>query len=292
MNIPQTHNQNPNLPTTNDDYNPYIAFGDSVSQSNIVGHLLKFTKFGEFEAGENSINIPHGTELIAHMGDVLIGWQRWQDQRPTEQVMGLVRDNFQPPRRSELGDNDQSLWEVDDSGKSRDPWQKTTMVIFKGLDNDELYTFSTSSKGGIQAVGKLSKEYGKQMRMRPNQFPVVRLGWDSYEHSNKQYGEIRYPVFEIVGWADRDEIDKALAGMQGGAQEQLPLDPPAPQTAAPTQRSYREASSILRQLKDREQPQQRQPQQPSRQASQQPQQPQQPSRQQNPQTSPNRNTRF
>jgi hypothetical protein len=130
------------------------------------------------------------------------------------------------------------------------------------------------------------------MRMRPNQFPVVRLGWDSYEHSNKQFGEIRYPVFEIVGWTDREEIDKALAGMQGGAQEQLPLDPPAPQTAAPPQRSYREASGgTMRQLQGREQPQQRQPQQPSHQTSQ---QPQQQSRQQNPQTSQqqNRNTRF
>jgi hypothetical protein len=289
MNVPQTQNQNP--PATNDDYNPYIAFGDSVSQSNIVGHLLKFTKFGDFEAGENSINIPHGTELIAHMGDVLIGWQRWQDQKPTEQVMGLVRDNFQPPRRSELGDNDQSQWEVDDNGKERDPWQKTTMVIFKGLDDDELYTFSTSSKGGIQAVGKLSKEYGKQMRMRPDQFPVVRLGWGSYEHSNKQYGEIRFPVFEIVGWEPREAIDNALAGMQGNAQEQLPLDQPAPQTAAPTQQSYREASGgTVRQPQGREQPQQQQRQPQGRAPQQQQPQRQPPQRQQAPQQ--NRNTRF
>lgn len=223
MNVPEKMNQN--VPATNDpNYNPYVAYGNAASQSKIVGHLLKFTKFGEFEAGEDNTSVPHGTELIAHMGELLIGWQRWQDSKPVEQVMGLVRENFQPPRRSELGDQDREQWEVDDNGKERDPWQLTNMLILKGVDNDELYTFATSSKGGLQAIGRLAKEYGKAMRMRPDEFPVVRLNWGSYEHSNKQYGEIRYPVFEIVGWAAREDIDRALAGMGGGGDE--PPDEP------------------------------------------------------------------
>jgi hypothetical protein len=99
------------------------------------------------------------------------------------------------------------------------------------------------------------------MRMHPNQFPVVRLGWSSYEHSNKQYGEIRVPVFEIVGWENREEIDHALGQGPQGSQERLTIEetfdkPPAkaqpvkPESAKaePTkaqgakQQSYRDAS--------------------------------------------------
>jgi len=228
MTVPQTQNQNPsNLPAhTDPNYNPYVAFGDSVNQNRIVGSLLKFTKFGEFQAGEDSVKIPHGTRLIAHMGEVLVGWQRWQDAKPTEQIMGLVREDFHPPRRSELGDTDRSTWEVDDSGKERDPWQQTTMIIFKAMDSDQIYTFSTSSKGGLGAVGKLSKEYGKAMRMRPNQFPVVKLGFRSYDHPNKQYGEIRAPTFEIVDWVHREVIDRVLEG--GDEAEKNEQDLPLP----------------------------------------------------------------
>jgi hypothetical protein len=43
-----------------------------------------------------------------------------------------------------------------------------------------LYTFATSSRGGINAIGMLSKEYGKNMRVDPEALPIVELDSDSW----------------------------------------------------------------------------------------------------------------
>jgi hypothetical protein len=206
--------------TDNPDYNPYVAYGQAASMTRIVGKLLKFTKFGEWIAGETNEEITLGTEMIAHMGELQIGWIKWVDGKPAEQVMGRVCDNFQPPRRSELGDTDQNEWDVDQtSGKPRDPWQFSNYLLLASFDN-ELYTYAASSRGGIQAIGKLSDEYGHAMRHRPDQFPMVRLGQGSYDHPNKAYGEIRFPVLEIVGWAPREDVDRLMDSKHAGGEQQ------------------------------------------------------------------------
>jgi hypothetical protein len=98
-------------------------------------------------------------------------------------------------------------WETDEqSGKPRDPWQATNQVLLKDVgkkrkDSDEgLYTFATSSFGGISNLGKLCKAYGGAMRQHPDEYPVVELGVEAYNHPNKQYGRIKNPTFTIVGW--------------------------------------------------------------------------------------------
>src|SRR5215470_11385424 len=103
MNVPAKQNQN--LPaTSNDDYDPFTAPSNFLGpNSNIVGHLLKFTKFGEFVAGQDSVKIPIGSRLIAYMPDFILGWQRWSDNKPVEQRMGLLRERFEPAKRPDLG---------------------------------------------------------------------------------------------------------------------------------------------------------------------------------------------
>jgi hypothetical protein len=246
MNELQTHKQN--LPVDPND-NPYIRFGNFVPQNRIVGMLLRFTKFGEWLAGQDNLKLPHGTKLVAHMASCVIGWQRWEDNKPVEQIMGLVGDNFEPPQRDQLSHTDESRWEVNDDGKSRDPWQKTSMLIFKGFDDDEIYTYSTASQGGLQALDKLSKQYGRAMRMRPNQFPVVEIGFSTYDHP--EYGEMRKPVFKVITWVTRDVVDRVLEGYENDEQQELEAEAPPKQPQKQPQK----------QLKQQQTPPQQQPQQ-------------------------------
>ena len=44
----------PSTPETSP-YKAYQAYADSVASSRIVGKLIKFTKFGEFLAGEEGV---------------------------------------------------------------------------------------------------------------------------------------------------------------------------------------------------------------------------------------------
>lgn len=195
--------------------NYFESYGNQAAQVSIVGQLLKFSK-GDWLYGQNSSEMKPGTHLVAIMDQAAIGWIRWEDNKPSEQIMGLIVDGFQPPKRKDLGDSDESMWEIDDQGRPRDPWQFTNTIVFRksGLtgedvhDDANMYTFSTSSRGGLNAVGELCKAYGKNMRQRPNEYPVVELAVDSYNHPNKSYGRIKIPQFNLVGWENKEPLEK------------------------------------------------------------------------------------
>ena len=197
--------------------NYFQSYGDQVSQRSIVGDLLKFSK-GDFLCGEDEREIKEGTKFVANMDELMVGWIRWEDNKPSDQIMGRVVDGYQPQRRNELGDNDKTLWEVDSQGKERDPWQFSNYLILKDPDGEELYTFATSSRGGLNAIGELCKGYGKAMRQRPDEYPVVELGVGSYQHSNKEFGRIKFPILKIVDWASKVEFAQALAADAGGSE--------------------------------------------------------------------------
>lgn len=209
--------------------NAFEQYGEEMQSNRIVGDLLKFSK-GEYLAGQNGDEVEEGTELVANMHELMVGWVRWEDNKPTDMRMGRIAEGFKPVARRELGDTDESEWEIDESsGKPRDPWQPTNYLILKDAESDKLYTFATSSKGGLGAIANLCREYGKAMRQKPDQLPVIALGTDSYRHPNKAYGKIFTPKLEIVGWAPRDAFDEALAADRERKEEpEIPFEEPAP----------------------------------------------------------------
>jgi hypothetical protein len=189
--------------------NPYTAYANAALAHNLTGTLLKFSK-GDYLAGQDNREIAVGTRLVANMDSYTIGWVRWSNGRPTEQLMGRVVDCFKPARRNDLGDNDSDLWETDDKGAPRDPWQFTNNLVLADPENGELFTFSTSSLGGRRAIEKLCLLYGRELPRHGNEWPVVELQVDSYQHSNKSYGRIKDPVFKIVGWIAKDAVSPAV----------------------------------------------------------------------------------
>jgi hypothetical protein len=114
--------------TTETMKNAFEVYGDAASPTKIVGDLLKFSK-GDYFAGVNSEEIPMGTELVACMDSLLIGYVKWQNNKPVEQIMGLLVEGFQPPRRKDLGDTDEAEWEENDDGSKRDPWTLTNQLV-------------------------------------------------------------------------------------------------------------------------------------------------------------------
>ena len=97
-----------------------------------------------------------------------------------------------PPKRSELGDTDPSAWETDINGKPRDPWQFTNYMPTLS-EKDQLFTFATSSRGGISAIARLARRYAQHRKKHPDVYPVIALGVDSYQHPNREYGPVKVP---------------------------------------------------------------------------------------------------
>jgi hypothetical protein len=228
-----TKRQNTSVST--DTQNPFTAYGEAATHRNIIGELLKFSK-GDWMYGQDNTDVPVGTQFVANMDELLIGWIRWQDNKPTDHVMGKVSLGYQPPRRNELGDTDDHEWEVDDNGKPRDPWQLSNYLLVKGMADGELYTFTTGSKGGRDAVGDLCKAFGGVMAQHPDEYPVVAIGVRSYEHPNRSYGRIKTPEFKIVGWLGKDTFAADLGEVEPGDEPMKPepAPAPAPKPAKPT----------------------------------------------------------
>jgi hypothetical protein len=196
MSIPA---QRQNTEVASGSKNAFTAYGEQASQKQIVGTLLRFTK-GDYLAGQDDDEVAVGTKYVVNMDELMVGWIRWENNKPTDHIMGRVVDNYQPPRRNELGDTDKTMWEVDNQGKEKDPWQFSNYLLFWGIDDSELYTFASSSKGGLNSIGDLCKAYGKVMSQHPDEYPIIELGVSSYVHPNKEFGRIKVPVLKIVGW--------------------------------------------------------------------------------------------
>jgi len=198
-----------NVPVKKPDHDVFAVYGESIAGGGyIAGELLKYAK-GDWLAGQDNREIPDGSKFIANMDSLVVGWQRWENQRPVAYRMGLLIEDFIPPPREELGDNDSAMWECDDTGAPRDPWQLTNYLQLVDPKNPEtVFTFTTSSKGGLGAIAKLCREYARarDKEHREEQHPVVMLGTGSYAHRDRSFGRIKFPMLAIIGWVRKSDL--------------------------------------------------------------------------------------
>jgi len=191
-------------------HDPFEAYANAVAPRTIIGTLLRFSK-GDYIAGEEGKQIPQGSTFTANVDELLAGWVKWSGGKPVEHIMVRVAEGRMLPKRESLGDAEASRWEVDGSGVPRDPWQFTNYLPL--LDEQrEVFTFATSSRGGLTAVGDLTRRYGRhRCAGHRDVHPIIALDVGSYPHQNREYGRIKYPLFRPAGWAPKAGFNEALA---------------------------------------------------------------------------------
>ncbi|HEX9321797.1 MAG TPA: hypothetical protein VF913_06710, partial [Xanthobacteraceae bacterium] len=112
--------------------NPFEQYADAANSSSIIGQLLKFSK-GDWLVGRDNEECSEKA-LAAVVAGMVHGWVRWEDNRPAEQNMGLLIEGFVPSDRASLGHNDRALWEANNDGQPRDPWQPTIYLPMVSVD--------------------------------------------------------------------------------------------------------------------------------------------------------------
>jgi hypothetical protein len=206
---------------------PFEAYANAVAPRTIIGTLLRFSK-GDYLAGEEGNEIPKGSTFTANLDELLAGWLLWSGGKPVEHIMLRVAEGRMLPKREELGYDDATRWECDSLGTPRDPWQFTNYLPLLD-ERGEICTFATSSRGGLTAIGDLARRYAQHRRAgHRDVHPMIALDVGSYQHQNREYGRIKYPLFTPMGWASKTVFNQALAaaGFTPGA------EPPAPQEEA------------------------------------------------------------
>lgn len=179
--------------------NIFQQYGEAMSRSAIIGKILKLSKHGTYVAGQDQEEVPNGTQVVVDLTKLRTGWIKWVETKPIERKLGVIGD-YTPPTRGELGDNDPQMWEDPD----KDPWQFVNEAIMFDPEAEELYTYSATSKGGLNALGDLMTKYGDHIALNydnePSVFPMIALNVGSYMHSNRQFGKIFVPKFDILDY--------------------------------------------------------------------------------------------
>ena len=205
------------VPATQGD--PYAAYGRAVGTDT---PFLKFVK-GQFRYGVDDEVLPLGTRLVPHMAGLKAGFIKWKDGAPEDEAMVRIAEGKPIPQREDLGDDDRNAWETDPNGTPQDPWQVCDTLPMKDPETGQEFVFSTGSRGGIGAVGKLSTAYGWQRHKLADKLPIIEIGSDSYRH--KTYGDVSYPTFRIVGWQSEADL---IAGKTSGVNLDAELDDVVP----------------------------------------------------------------
>ncbi len=173
-------------------------------RASFLGTLLRFKK-GVWVYGEDKRELVCGTQVVGLMKEFRRGYVRWQDGKATGHVVGKICEGFVLPPRETLGDANEEFWPKGFSGNKEDPWIYTMYAPFKSVDDDEVYTYATSSDGGTQALYRLMERYAWLGRKHPGQYPIVTLDSESYDHP--RFGVVHKPKIEIVDWSGRPDIE-------------------------------------------------------------------------------------
>jgi hypothetical protein len=186
------------------------AFGQAAAAlSGDAKALLKLDK-GDWYTGQPPVEVPNGTELAIDMMQAEWGWVRWKDNKPAERRMTLVASGAQVPARDALGHLDEGLWDRDETGKPRDPWQKTIELHAREVSGEKReFLIAGSSRGFEGCCKQLFKTFGEGMRANAGKVPVVALGGDKYQH--QKYGMVKVPALPLVAWRSLAELESKPA---------------------------------------------------------------------------------
>lgn len=165
--------------------------------------FIRFTK-GQYLDRDGG-SVPLKTEFVCPFEQIQIGWIRFNGKGnlPTRH-MGPLFGGFMPPSRTDLGDQDKSLWENGPNGEPADPWQMQMVLPLVEPNTGEPYIFATTSVTGRNAVGKLVQSCKQLRRKSPDVYPVVRLDVGGYQHRDPRIGWVPVPAFPVVGQAPKD----------------------------------------------------------------------------------------
>jgi hypothetical protein len=147
---------------------------------------------------------------------MLVGFLKWEDGELAGQEMVPLTPEYDPRElRVSLGDDDRSLWPRGEDGAPEDPWREAAYLPLKNLETGAEYTYSTSSLGGCRAVKHLVGAYSKQIQAAPQttagHLPVIELGAQSYQHSDRKRGTIFNPVLTGIDWVHTSRVTDKIA---------------------------------------------------------------------------------
>jgi hypothetical protein len=200
--------------------------------------ILKLTKQGEWVFGSKLTKLAQDDFVAVNPFSVEVGYIAFSDAGELlgEQTASLaappIRIDQLPPVNSARG------------------WQKQVSFACQILDGQNAGTavvYKTSSVGGMDFGKRIIAEMMAKLRTGSVKcVPVLDLHVDSYQHSNKSYGTIFTPEYEIVDWVDMNfdpVVDDEPDAVEAPAAEAAPAPRPRGRPAGSSKKAEAEAAA-------------------------------------------------
>jgi hypothetical protein len=184
------------------------------SASNMT--LLKFIS-GRWLIADTAV--PADTKFVLFADQVSHSWIRFAGGKVADEIVALVINDVEGDSeqrivkgqgRADLGYQDQAEWDIDNSGKPRDPWTYGFGLPMSYLSTGGLVIYKTSTVGGMGAIAEQVANYRRNAHLG---YPIATLGTSTYK--NKKYGGfVSVPLFISAGF-DAPPPPPAASGGDG-----------------------------------------------------------------------------
>jgi hypothetical protein len=162
-----------------------------------IGRIMKFNKDGRFTTGDGEEVAQDRNFAVIH-DQIQVGYIKFGGKgEAPERRMGPLFNGYRPPPRSELGDLDQTQWDIGLNGQPQDPWQPQIQIPLADVMTEELYLFGTTSVTGRKACGNLIAQAQRMARNDPDNYLVVALRTGGFNHA--KFGRVKTPSFLVRG---------------------------------------------------------------------------------------------
>jgi hypothetical protein len=191
----------------------------------MTGIFFKFAKDGVFRKPNDDEEIKEGTAFRVIYDQIQTGWIKFMGKgNPPERRMGAVFDGHNPPKREELGEMDQSEWDIDPmTGKPADPWQFQILVPMQRVEDGELFVFQTGSITGRRACDNLISACNRMQASEPDHYPVIKLRISGFQHRNERIGWVKTPAFERIGKSLKADAAVTQTSLDADLNDEVPF---------------------------------------------------------------------
>jgi len=192
---------------------------------------FRLLKTKNYVWGQANEEMQEGSKWVVNIMSMAHGWSCWVDggKNMPNDLAGEVLVSMTLPRP----DQPEPIGEFE--------FKELYSMEMKCLDGDDAGTevlYRINSTGGKRAVlGLMDEIYGQLARRPAYPCPVLVLSSDTYSH--KKHGQIVFPIYAVVGWAnmqgelDTGEAAPALADRTPTTAPTRPARTKAPLAAAP-----------------------------------------------------------
>jgi hypothetical protein len=160
--------------------------------------FLKFAK-GDWLYGKDDNEILPNSRFVIAADSLGHGYKAWHERKVAHEVRRKVFEAL--PAIDELPDVETDIDK--DTGAPRGYQFQVGFVLacIEGPTKGMTFQYWTETHGGIGAHTAIVEAVITQLALDPSTpNPIVKLGVNSYAHSKVEFGRVKIPVFEIVGW--------------------------------------------------------------------------------------------